>query len=127
MWKAARQAGSGRKRTAKEYAFGPDSPYRFYYKQIGAKLVRAGRANLFKENKDQPDSDITTEYITDRLVIAGTPDQVAEKLLAFRESIGDFGTLLYCGMDWVDPGLARRSMELMAEKVMPMVNKAIGQ
>ena len=81
----------------------------------------------FKENKEQPDSDITVDYITDHLVIAGTPDQVAEQIVKLRETVGDFGTLLYCGMDWVDPKLARRSMELMAEKVMPAVNKAIGQ
>jgi hypothetical protein len=29
-------------------------------------------------------------------------------------------------MDWVDPVLARRSMELMAHEVMPRVNRAIG-
>ncbi|HEY4375483.1 MAG TPA: LLM class flavin-dependent oxidoreductase [Burkholderiales bacterium] len=114
-------------KVAKEYAFGANSPYRFYYKQISTKLIRAGRANLFKENKDQPDSDITVDYILDRLVIAGTPDQVARQIVELRGTVGDFGTLLYCGMDWVDPKLARRSMELMAEKVMPQVNQAIGQ
>jgi alkanesulfonate monooxygenase SsuD/methylene tetrahydromethanopterin reductase-like flavin-dependent oxidoreductase (luciferase family) len=113
-------------KTAREYAYGANSPYLFYYKQIGTKLVRAGRANLFKSNKEQPDAEITPEFINNTLTIAGTPEQVAEKLLSFRESVGDFGTLLYCGMDWVDPKLARRSMELMAEKVMPIVNKAIG-
>ena len=50
-----------------------------------------------------------------------------DQILAFRETIGDFGTLLYAGHDWVDPRLARRSMELMAEKVMPAVNAAIGR
>ena len=29
-------------------------------------------------------------------------------------------------MDWVDPALAKRSMELMATEVMPRVNRAIG-
>jgi hypothetical protein len=29
-------------------------------------------------------------------------------------------------MDWVDPKLAQRSMELMANEVMPRVNAAIG-
>jgi hypothetical protein len=43
-----------------------------------------------------------------------------------REQVGDFGELVYAGMDWVDPGLARRSMELMAREVMPRVNRAIG-
>ena len=43
------------------------------------------------------------------------------------ERIGDFGTLLYCGKDFADPQLGRRSMELMAEKVMPAVNAALGR
>jgi hypothetical protein len=45
---------------------------------------------------------------------------------AFRETIGDFGTLLYGGHDWVDARLGRRSMELMASEVIPRINKAIG-
>ena len=58
-------------------------------------------------------------------MIYGTPDAVTDQLLAFREEVGDFGTLLYAGHDWTDKKLARRSMELMAEQVMPAVNKAI--
>jgi alkanesulfonate monooxygenase SsuD/methylene tetrahydromethanopterin reductase-like flavin-dependent oxidoreductase (luciferase family) len=104
---------------AREYAFGPGSPYRFYYDQLGSKLIRAGRANLFKHTDDQPDESITTDYLLDELVIAGTPDQVADSLAAFQERIGSFGTLLYCGVDWADETLARRSMELMATEVMP--------
>ncbi len=112
-------------RTAREYGFGPDSPYRFYYQQLGYKLVRAGRANLFKADPDLPDSAVTTDSIVDQLVVAGTVDQVVDELLAFHETIGDFGTLLYCGIDWADPRLAQRSMELMADEVMPRVNRAI--
>ena len=112
-------------KTARDYAFGADSPYRFYYKQLGYKLIRAGRANLFKTHKDMPDSEVTTDYMVDQLVIAGTVTEVVEQLLKFRETVGDFGTLLYCGMDWVDARLARRSMELMAEQVMPAINRAI--
>jgi alkanesulfonate monooxygenase SsuD/methylene tetrahydromethanopterin reductase-like flavin-dependent oxidoreductase (luciferase family) len=112
--------------SAREYAFGPRSPYRFYYQQLFFKLKRAGRINLFKPSKDMPDEQVTLDTVVDSLVIAGTPEQVAEKLLAFRATTGDFGTLLYCGIDWVDAKLARRSMELMAEKVMPAVNHAIG-
>jgi alkanesulfonate monooxygenase SsuD/methylene tetrahydromethanopterin reductase-like flavin-dependent oxidoreductase (luciferase family) len=113
-------------RTANRYGTGPDSPYRFYYQQLGFKLVRAGRANLFKADPDLPDSTVTTDSIVDQLVVAGTVDRVVEELVAFHQAIGDFGTLLYCGIDWADPALARRSMELMAEEVMPRVNKAIG-
>jgi alkanesulfonate monooxygenase SsuD/methylene tetrahydromethanopterin reductase-like flavin-dependent oxidoreductase (luciferase family) len=113
--------------TAREYGLGERSPYRFYYKQLFFKLKRAGRINLFKPSKDTPDDDVTLDRVVDSLVIAGTADQVADELLAFRETTGGFGTLLYCGVDWVDPRLARRSMELMAEKVMPAVNRAIGR
>jgi len=45
--------------------------------------------------------------------------------LKFRERVGDFGTLLYAGKDWRDPKLAKRSMTLLAEKVLPKVNAAI--
>jgi len=112
--------------TAREYGFGEKSPYRFYYKQLHYKLVKAGRINLFKPSKETPDSEVTLDFVVDRLVIAGTPDKVVDQLLAFRETTGDFGTLLYCGVDWVDAKLARRSMELMAEKVMPAINRATG-
>jgi hypothetical protein len=44
-----------------------------------------------------------------------------------REQIGDFGELVYAGMDWVDPELEKRSMQLMAEEVMPRVNAAIAK
>ena len=112
--------------TAREYGFGEKSPYRFYYQQLFFKLVRAGRINLFKPAKDTPDAEVTLDRVVDSLVIAGTPEKVVEDLLAFRETTGDFGTLLYCGIDWAQPKLARRSMELMAEQVMPAVNAAIG-
>jgi alkanesulfonate monooxygenase SsuD/methylene tetrahydromethanopterin reductase-like flavin-dependent oxidoreductase (luciferase family) len=111
--------------TAREYAFGERSPYRFYYDQLGFKLIRAGRANLFKHSDDQPDESITTDYLLDELVIAGTPDQVADRLAAFHDDVGPFGTLLYCGVDWHDEQLARRSMELMATEVMPRLNQAL--
>jgi hypothetical protein len=48
-------------------------------------------------------------------------------VLAFREQTGDFGELVYAGLDWVDPDLALASMELMATKVMPQVNEALGE
>jgi alkanesulfonate monooxygenase SsuD/methylene tetrahydromethanopterin reductase-like flavin-dependent oxidoreductase (luciferase family) len=112
--------------TAREYAFGERSPYRFYYRQLGFKLIRAGRANIFKPDADMPDDEVTTDYMLDRLVIAGTPGRVADELAAFHDEVGGFGTLLYCGIDWVDPRLAKRSLELMAKEVVPAVNRQIG-
>ena len=111
--------------TARAYAMGPDSPYRFYYAQLLTKMRRAGRIELFKESRDQPDDQVTLDAICNRLIIHGTPDSVADQILAFRQEVGDFGTLLYAGHDWADVALARRSKVLMAERVMPLVNAAI--
>ena len=44
-----------------------------------------------------------------------------------QEIIGPFGTLMYVGHDWADKTIARRSMELMADEVMPLVNKVIAE
>ena len=105
--------------TARRYAAGPGSPYRYYYKQMLTKLTRAGRANLFKPDRSMPDDALTLNGICDGLVIYGTPESVADQLMRFRDQTGDFGTLLYAGHDWADPALARRSMVLMMDKVLP--------
>ncbi|HEX5598369.1 MAG TPA: LLM class flavin-dependent oxidoreductase [Micromonosporaceae bacterium] len=110
-------------------AYGRDdeaSPYRFYYRQMLKKMRKLGRLELFKSHRDQPDDEITLDYVLDKLVITGTPDSVAEQILQFREETGPFGEIVYAGLDWVDESLARRSMELMATEVMPAVNAALG-
>ena len=112
--------------TARAYATNPDSPYRFYYNQLLTKMRKHGRLNLFKADQSMADDDVTLDYICDRLIFWGTPDKVADDILAFREQVGDFGTLLYAGKDWADPAFGRRSMILAAEQVMPRVNAAIG-
>jgi alkanesulfonate monooxygenase SsuD/methylene tetrahydromethanopterin reductase-like flavin-dependent oxidoreductase (luciferase family) len=110
---------------ARRYGHTAEGPYHFYFKQLIRKLVGGGRSNLFKLDQSEPDDSITADTVTPKLVIAGSVDSVVDQILAFREKIGDFGTLLYACHDWVDPALGRRSMELMAEKVMPRVNAAI--
>ena len=108
--------------TAKAYATDPDSPYVYYYRSLFTKLKRSGRIELFKTRRDQPDDEVTLEAICDKLIIWGTPESVADQLLAFQDDVGEFGTLLYAGKDWKDRALARESMILMAEQVMPRVN-----
>jgi len=113
--------------TADRYALGEDGPYQFYFKQLIRKLVSGNRSNVFKTDPNMPDSDITPEYVTKRLVLAGPVDTVVDKILTFREQIGDFGNLVYACHDWTDPTLGKRSMELFANEVMPRVNAAIGK
>lgn len=112
-------------RTARAYGKGHDGPYAYYFHSLMTKLIGNGRPELFKGDLEMPDADVTLDYVLDSLVICGTVDSVVEQLLAFRRTIGDFGTLLYAGHDWVDPALGKRSMELMATEVMPRINAAI--
>jgi alkanesulfonate monooxygenase SsuD/methylene tetrahydromethanopterin reductase-like flavin-dependent oxidoreductase (luciferase family) len=126
-WRVARSIFvADDEKTAKAYATDPDSPYVFYYKQLYTKLKKNGRIELFKTHRDQPDDEVTLEAVCNQLITYGTPDKVADELLKYRETVGDFGTLLYAGKDWADRDLGRRSMVLLAEKVMPKVNAAIG-
>jgi len=114
--------------TARRYGLSPEGPYHFYFKQLVRKLVGfGGRSNLFKLDQSQPDSEITPDYVTNKLVIAGTVSSVVDQILAFREKTGDFGTLYYACMDWKDAALGKRSMQLMAEEVMPRVNAALAR
>jgi alkanesulfonate monooxygenase SsuD/methylene tetrahydromethanopterin reductase-like flavin-dependent oxidoreductase (luciferase family) len=105
----------------------PKSPFRFYYHQLKTKLTKMNRHVVFKEHKDQSDAEVTLDFVLERLVIAGTVNKVVDQILAFRERVGDFGELVYAGMDWVDAKLEKRSMQLMAEEVMPRVNAAIAK
>ncbi|MEW6454137.1 MAG: LLM class flavin-dependent oxidoreductase [Pseudomonadota bacterium] len=105
----------------------PSSPYQFYWSQMLYKMKRGKRLYVFKSHKDQPDEEITQDYVMDNCVIHGSVNKVVDGILALREEIGDFGELVYAGMDWVDPTLAKRSMQLLAEEVMPRVNAAIGK
>ena len=91
---------------------------------VKTQTLMANRSYLL--SPDGAVAAVTLDYVLDRLVICGSVNSVVDQLLAFREITGDFGTLLYAGHDWADPRLARRSMELMAEQVMPAVNAAIG-
>ena len=109
------------------YAKTTEGPYGFYFRNIMTKLIGNGRPELFRVSPDQPDDQISLEQSLETQVIAGDINAVVDQILAFREEIGEFGTLLYTGHDWVDPMLDRQSMELMVSEVMPRVNKALNE
>jgi alkanesulfonate monooxygenase SsuD/methylene tetrahydromethanopterin reductase-like flavin-dependent oxidoreductase (luciferase family) len=114
-------------RVAERYArTDPASPYRFYWDKLLGNMVRSKRHVVYKRHESEDDSAVTLERLMDELVIAGSVDRVVDEILRLRSQAGDFGELVYANMDWVDPQLARRSMELMATEVMPRVNRELG-
>ena len=113
--------------TARRYALDPDGPYGHYYRSLMRKLIGNGRPDLFRVDANQPDHEITHAFVMDSLILCGGPEAVAEQIVALRETVGPFGTLVYAGHDWAEPALARQSMKLMANEVMPRVNRILGE
>ena len=109
--------------TARRYAHSEVGPYGFYFRLMMNKLASFGALGLMLDDPGQSESELSLERTLKRLVIAGTPDSVADQLLALRDDVGAFGTLLYTGHDWADLDLSRRSMELMAEEVWPRLTE----
>jgi alkanesulfonate monooxygenase SsuD/methylene tetrahydromethanopterin reductase-like flavin-dependent oxidoreductase (luciferase family) len=109
-------------KAAAAYALGSDGPYYYYYRTLFGKLKRRGALGVFKSDPKQSDDSVTLDQVIAKLVIHGSPAKVADQLQALQQETGKFGTLLYAGVDWTDRVLARDSMVLMAEKVLPMMN-----
>jgi alkanesulfonate monooxygenase SsuD/methylene tetrahydromethanopterin reductase-like flavin-dependent oxidoreductase (luciferase family) len=111
--------------TVRRMTRAPGNPFAYYFRNLQRK-AQGGRGNaFFKHDPSVPDDALTDDYLVDQMLIAGTVDEVVDKLLAFRERIGPFSRLLYVGHDWADAPAMRRSMELMAGEVMPRINRAL--
>ncbi len=107
--------------TVRRLTGGAENTFGDYFRNLQRK-GQASRGNaLFKHDPSVPDAAVTGEYLCSQLLIAGTAHEVADRLNAFREQVGPFGRLLYVGHDWGEPAVMRRSMELMAEKVLPQL------
>ncbi len=89
------------------YVFGSDSPIRAYFSQ----LVKRGVLG--------PDVDAHLN----RLVIAGTSDQVAESIQLLQDNVGEIGTLHMVVPKGSDPEMTRKTMVCLAGFGMPMVRQ----
>lgn len=96
--------------------------YDYYFDYLFQIFDRAKYRGPFIAHKDDDPALLTPHQMREACVIHGSPDTVAKKILALRERIGDFGTLLYAAHDWQDKAAMKHSMRLMAEEVMPRVN-----
>ena len=111
---------------AEAYLANPDCAPRYYFYYLSSLMKKAGFSVVMKGLTEMSDDDLTVDWALDKIVIAGSPDTVAEKILAVREQVGPFGTIVLTGLDWDDPALWKRSMALMANEVMPKLNAATG-
>ena len=97
---------------ADAYLAKPDCAVRYYFYYL-SKLMKKGRLLADHEGPRQfDDEQLTVDWAIDNIMMAGSPATVADKLLAVREQVGPFGTLVLTGLDWDDPALWKRSMAL---------------
>ena len=80
---------------------------------------------IWKRDAQMTDAQCNLDYFMDDVVIAGDPESVTAQLLALRERIGPFGTLVLVAHDWDDRSSWLRSLELFAREVVPAFNRAI--
>jgi alkanesulfonate monooxygenase SsuD/methylene tetrahydromethanopterin reductase-like flavin-dependent oxidoreductase (luciferase family) len=105
---------------AEDYLADPDNGLSFYYRFFLFSFSQLRRAlHMVKPDLDMPDDAVTVDAIKRGMIVAGSPRRVVDQLVALRDEIGHFGTLLMAGHDWDQPKLWRRSMELLATEVMP--------
>jgi alkanesulfonate monooxygenase SsuD/methylene tetrahydromethanopterin reductase-like flavin-dependent oxidoreductase (luciferase family) len=94
---------------------------RYFYSYMREVLSRVGLLSALKPRVDMTDAEATVEAITEGSALYGSPKTFLDKLIAFRDGAGPFGTLLMTGLDWSGPNRAweRDSMRLLAQEVMP--------
>ena len=84
-------------------------------------MTKTGMLGLYKRDQDMPDDGVTPEYVMENVWIVGDPDEVAAKIRALHEEVGGFGVLLAMGHEWSPLDKWQRSMELLANEVMPKI------
>jgi alkanesulfonate monooxygenase SsuD/methylene tetrahydromethanopterin reductase-like flavin-dependent oxidoreductase (luciferase family) len=106
---------------AQDRVHGDKGSNRYFFTYIRAALSGVGLLSILKPRPEMADDEATVEAITEGCILYGSPKTLLDKLVAFREQVGPFGTLLMTGLDWAGPneGWERQSMQLLADEVMP--------
>ncbi len=106
---------------ARDRVFSALGSNHYFYTYMREVLSRVGILSVMKPDPNMPDEEATVDVITEACMLYGSPKTMLDKLVAFRDEVGPFGTLLMTGLDWSGPNQAweRDSMRLLAQEVMP--------
>ena len=95
------------------------------YKYLASAIQKGPGLAIMKSDPNQPDTEITEDYLIDELVIAGSVDTVIGRLQELTEFLGPFGTLINMSFDWIDENDKKSWLESMAiyqNEVIPKLN-----
>jgi alkanesulfonate monooxygenase SsuD/methylene tetrahydromethanopterin reductase-like flavin-dependent oxidoreductase (luciferase family) len=106
---------------ARDRVFDPDGSNFYYFSYLWAVLKAADYTAVMKQDPSVADEDLTVNDLIESMVIYGSPDTVTQKLEAFRQDTGPFGTLLLAMMDGsgASNDRERETMTLLANDVAP--------
>ncbi|MEM7404398.1 MAG: LLM class flavin-dependent oxidoreductase [Pseudomonadota bacterium] len=111
---------------ARDYVLNPDGPLAFWYQYLLSSLSARGLVKFIAPD-DHPDPDnITWQEAALDMVSWGSAETVTNKLAALRERVGPFGVVTMLAHEWDDEAFCRRSMELLANDVMPSLTERVG-
>ena len=91
---------------AHDRVFSAQGSNHYFYTYMREVLSRVGILSVMKPDPNMADEQATVEVITEGCVLYGSPKTMLDKLVAFREEVGPFGTLLMTGLDWSGPNEA---------------------
>ena len=109
---------------AEAYVRKAGGTFDWYFTYLFKVFERLNVSAPFVTNKGDPGETLSPQSMRDNFVICGSPRTVADKLIALRQELGPFGTLVMGAHDWQDKEKMQQSMHLMAKEVLPIVNRA---
>ena len=90
-------------------------------KQIYNKLKKANRLDILKKNPADKKEKINLDILMKELVICGDVPKVIDQVQSLKNNFSNMSTLTYVNVDWKNKKISKRSMELLAEKVIPKI------
>ena len=99
---------------------------RFWREYMIPGMVKRGLTDFVKMGPEDTDEDVTPEYLARHVWLVGSPATVAERLVQLHRDTGGFGILIGLVFDFIDDREAwSRSMQLMKQEVIPMVEREL--
>ena len=102
----------------------------FWNRYFSVIAQRLGIEHMFRRDGAPEDAPVDAGFLVDHGAwFVGDPDRVAAQIIEQHELTGGFGVLLQIGFDYADAHARDgwfRSMQLLAEEVMPRVRAKVG-
>jgi alkanesulfonate monooxygenase SsuD/methylene tetrahydromethanopterin reductase-like flavin-dependent oxidoreductase (luciferase family) len=119
VWRSIHVAATDEEAEAR--VFSRESGYQHFFGHMRTVYAQLGRLGILKTRPDMRDDEVTVDTFIEQRTIFGSPQTVLDKLVALRDEIGPFGTLLVSSVDWAGPNAAweRESLSRLAQEVMP--------